>query len=71
MLISKAQTKKILESCMPDAFVCKDCMEYAGHFTEYPDPEVRGTMARCYVCWNRKPCHTVSEWRGEALRPAK
>ena len=64
MLISKAQAAKVVESCISDEFVCKDCMEYAGHTPEYPDPEVHGTMARCHVCRNRKPCHTMQEWRG-------
>ena len=66
MLIGKEQAAKIIESCMPDKFVCKDCIGYAG-LMEYPDPEVRGTVARCYVCWNRKPCHTVQEWRGASV----
>ena len=64
MLISKEQAAKIIDCCTPDKFVCKDCLDYAGHTPEYPDPEVRGTMARCYVCCNRKPCHTVQKWRG-------
>lgn len=63
MLISREQTAKVIETCMSDKFVCSDCMLYAG--IEVPcKPEARGTVARCYVCWNRKPCHSMQEWRG-------
>lgn len=65
MLISKEQAVKIIESCMPDKFVCAECISYAG-ILPVNEPEVAGTVARCHVCWTRRPCHSIHEWKDVA-----